>query len=111
MSDQHEVTLAGLSGRAIQFGSDTVRVATEALREAFETNEQRRSTRNIGNPPTSNISSWTLAKMLLANPDGPVLVMFDDQAGVAGELYVLTQISDAPDWADPTTVYIDARGG
>lgn len=64
-----------------------------------------------GNPPTSNVTSHELAAMLLAHPDAPVLVLFDNQAGVASELFVLTQISDGPDWADPSTVYIDAHGG
>lgn len=66
---------------------------------------------NVGKPPTSNMSSHTLAKMLLAHADGPVLVLFDNQAGVARELYVLTQMSDAPEWADPSTIYIDTYGG
>lgn len=87
------------------------RPVVAGLSQASMVNEERRETRQVGNPPTSNMSSHTLANLLLANPDGPVLVLFDNQAGCASELYVLTHLSDGPDWADPNTIYIDAHGG
>lgn len=60
---------------------------------------------------TSNITAHQLARLLLAQQDAPVLVLFDNQCCVASELYVVTNLSDPPEWADPDTVYIDCYGG
>jgi len=65
-----------------------------------------------GSPATSNITVGEMVQLLLAHDQSaPLLVLFDNQAGVASELFVISELSDPPDWADPRTIYIDAHGG